>query len=110
MQLHAARVAGCDSFIVRYRDAIERLRCVRLATFGSHCLQLGLLVSYKPASFDRLHIYWRPTQYPIYEICVYLKLSFWEVVREITSSCIQSALAFLCRRMRAAEESSGPFA
>ena len=34
---------------------------------------------------------------------------FWEMAREITSSFIQSALAFLCLRMRAAEESSGPF-
>ena len=51
------------------------------------------------------------TQYPFYGNCIYLtSLPFWEVVREITSSIIQSELAFLCRRMRAAEESSGPFA
>ena len=38
------------------------------------------------------------------------KLSFFEGAREMTSSIIQSALAFLCVGVRSAEESPRPFA
>ena len=47
MQLHAARVAGCNTFVTRYRDCTEKLDCVSLSHVWLSA-ELGLLVSYRP--------------------------------------------------------------
>ena len=105
MQLHAARIAGCNTFVTQYRDCTEGLRCVQMSHVCSHA-ELGLLVSYKPASLTdrRAYIYWRPTQSLICEKCIYLEnLPFWEVMRDIMFCFIQSALAYLRVGVRSAE-------
>ena len=74
----------------------------------SHVLRLsrraGLLVSYRPLApaLGR--------SIPSTEIVSILQVALLGGVRESTPGRVQSALAYLCCRVRAAEESPGPFA
>ena len=74
--------------------------------------ELGLLVSYKPASLIAVHILLEAYAVShLRNLCLsILQVALLQGARESTPDMVQSALACLCCRMRAAEESSRPFA